>query len=480
MQAPIIFWFRQDLRLSDHPGWIAAASTGKPLIPIYILDDTAPGAWRPGGASRWWLHHSLAALDAELQQRYQLRLVLRRGDTATLLRELCASTGADTVYCSRRYEPWATEQESALHGSLGEVQVNLRRYPGSLLFEPGQVLTRSGEPFKVFTPFWRQCLGSPEPALPRPPPDTVTACPGTPPGEALADWELTPRRPDWAAHWGDYWQPGAGGAGDRLQAFLNGAVADYPLGRDHPARESTSYLSPHLHLGEISPRMVWHAARTRAREAPALADAVAKFLSELGWREFSYHLLTAFPDLPERPFKAQFAGFPWRQDAAALRAWQRGRTGYPLVDAGMRELWHSGYMHNRVRMITASFLTKHLLLHWRHGEDWFWDTLVDADLANNAASWQWVAGSGADAAPYFRIFNPVAQGEKFDSGGDYVRRWVPELARLPDQYLQRPFEAPAAVLAAAGVALGEHYPRPIVDHREARERALAAYASTRG
>lgn len=479
MNSPIIFWFRQDLRLRDHPGLCAAVATGRPLVPVYILDDDTPGDWRPGGASRWWLHHSLRALEAALETR-GAKLLLRRGPAGEVLRELCDKSGAEAVYCTRQYEPWAAQLERALHDDLATRGVEVKRFPGNLLFEPGRVLNQSGEPFKVFTPFWRHCLRQPEPPLPLPAPKSLAGHQQRLASENLDDWGLTPRKPDWARTWRQHWHPGPEGAGDRLQAFLAAGVGDYDAGRNHPARACTSRLSPHLHYGEISPRMVWHAARRTGGEQPALADEVAKFLSELGWREFSHHLLHFFLSLPEAPFKSSFAAFPWRRDNEALRAWQRGHTGYPMVDAGMRELWQTGYMHNRVRMITASFLTKHLLLHWRHGEDWFWDTLVDADLANNAAGWQWVAGSGADAAPYFRIFNPATQGDKFDANGDYVRRWVPELAGLPDKYLHQPFAAPAQVLADAGVALGDTYPQPIVDHREARQAALAAYEFTRG
>jgi deoxyribodipyrimidine photo-lyase len=479
MKTPIIFWFRQDLRLRDHPGLCAAAETGRPLIALYLLDESSPGQWRPGGASRWWLHHSLTALAESLGEHYDLPLLLRRGEALDVLLALCEETGADTIYCSRRYEPWAADLEQSLYEALSARQITFKRFPGHLLFEPGQVLTQAGEPFKVFTPFWRRCRAQPEPKLPLPRPEKITAHRKLPAGDPLDAWELTPTQPDWAAHWPEWWQPGEAGAAERLHRFIAYALADYDAGRDRPAQEATSRLSPHLHFGEISPRSIWHAAFRAASEWPGRQNQVDTFLSELGWREFSYQLLSFFPGLPEESFKAPFRTFPWRESDSALQAWQQGQTGYPLVDAGMRELWHTGYMHNRVRMITASFLTKHLLLHWRHGEAWFWDTLVDADLANNAASWQWVAGSGADAAPYFRIFNPVTQGEKFDPDGDYVRRWVPELAELPDKYLNRPFDAPAPVLETAGVRLGDNYPRPIVEHREARETALAAYDSIR-
>jgi deoxyribodipyrimidine photo-lyase len=479
MTDTIIYWFRQDLRVQDLPGLLAAAATGKPLVACYILDDDAPGEHRPGGASRWWLHHSLVSLREELRALGG-ELLLRRGSALQVLEELAAACGADAIYCSRHYEPWACALEQQLHSTLASRQVDFKRYPGSLLFEPGQVMTQAEAPFKVFTPFWRQCLRSSEPRRPQPPPADINWHPAPPRGDSLPDWGLLPRDPDWASHWPQLWSPGSAGAAERLANFLGGPVAGYSEGRNHPAREATSRLSAHLHFGEISPRAVWHAARGLAHAEPGRQEQVDKFLSELGWREFSHHLLYHFPHIVEHPFKEQFEAFPWLGNEAALRAWQRGLTGYPIVDAGMRELWHTGYMHNRVRMVVASFLTKHLLTHWRTGARWFHDTLVDADLANNSCGWQWVAGSGADASPYFRIFNPVTQGEKFDAQGDYVRHWVPELAKLPDRYLHKPWEAPADVLAKAGVNLGDDYPAPIVEHKAAREAALAAYGSTKG
>jgi len=478
MQAPIIYWFRQDLRTRDLPGLLAAAGTGRPLLACYVLDDHSPGEYAMGGASRWWLHHSLASLAAELRELGG-RLILRRGPAPAVLDALLAETGAAAIYCSRLHEPWAGELEQALHRSLGDQGIDFRRYPGALLFEPGRVMNQSGGPFKVFTPFWRQCRAGDPPPAPKGRPRVAAWYRGKLASDTLDDWGLRPTAPDWARGWRELWQPGAAGARDRLKAFLAGPVGDYSEGRDHPARDTTSRLSPHLHFGEISPRTIWHAALDLAARSPTRAGQVDKFLSELGWREFSHHLLHHFPDITDAPFKAQFRHFPWLANESALRAWQRGRTGYPLVDAGMRELWHTGYMHNRMRMVVASFLTKHLLLHWRNGARWFHDTLLDADLANNSCGWQWVAGSGADAAPYFRIFNPVAQGEKFDADGDYVRRWVPELAPLPDRYLQQPWAAPAQVLAAAGIELGRTYPEPLVEHRAARESALAAYDSLR-
>lgn len=476
MTTPIIYWFRQDLRTRDLPGLAAAVATGRTVLPCYILDDIAPGDDAMGSASRWWLHHSLAALREELAVLGGT-LILRRGPAAEVLKHLVKETGADAVYCSRLYEPWANELEVMLHDALAEQEVSFKRYPGSLLFDPEKVATKSGTPFKVFTPFWRHCRSSNPPARPKGVPGSATWYRGKCTSEALTSWQLLPTSPDWAQSWLDLWQPGSDGAAQRLAAFLDGPVTNYSEGRNHPALEATTRLSPHLHFGEISPRAIWHAATGLAAQKPEQDGQVAKFLSELGWREFSHHLLYHFPSITREPFKPQFSHFPWLGNAAALTDWQRGKTGYPIVDAGMRELWQTGYMHNRIRMVVASFLTKHLLVNWRAGARWFQDTLLDADLANNSCGWQWVAGSGADASPYFRLFNPVIQSEKFDKDGVYIRQWVPELARLPDRYLNKPWEAPAPVLATAGVRLGENYPRPMVDHRSARESALAAYAS---
>lgn len=476
MNNPILFWYRQDLRVTDLPGLLAAVGTGRPVIPCYIFDENAAGEWSPGAASRWWLHHSLGALHADLQ-KLGTGLVLRRGNTREVLLSLARETGASSVYCSRQYEPWASEQESRLHSELAKDDIELKRYQGSLLFEPESIKNQSGLPFKVFTPFWRACRREPMPDRPQAEPQGAHWHEQLPASDDLASWQLTPESPDWAASWQEFWQPGSTGASDRIARFFREGIRNYSDGRNHPALDTTTRLSPHLHFGEISPRQVWHAAMEALAGEPILQDEIDKFLSEMGWREFSHHLLSHFPTMPQAPFKGQFDDFPWLGTPAQLKAWQQGQTGYPIVDAGMRELWQTGYMHNRVRMVVASFLTKHLLVHWRAGENWFWDTLLDANLANNACGWQWVAGSGADASPYFRIFNPVTQGEKFDKHGDYVRQWVPEIASLPDKYLHKPWEAPEEILTSAKVELGSDYPHPIVDHRQAREAALTAYGS---
>ncbi len=487
-QQPTILWLRNDLRLSDHAALVGAARRG-PVLPVYVLDDEAAGPWKYGAASRWWLHHSLQRLAQDIAKTGG-QLLLLRGSAAHQLAVLADRVDADAVYFSRAYEPWAVEQEKAVKDQLAQ-RLEVKRFAGRLLLEPERVATLDGRPYKVFTPFWKASvvqLNSRDPAdgqgsrvVPKvihwlkPPTDQPEH-----ESEQLDDWRLLPTNPDWSTGFGPSWQPGEVGAHQRLGQFLEHGIDRYSQGRDLPAEDFTSRLSPHLHFGEISPDQVWRTTKMAVAANQVNEASAAAFLRELGWRDFSYHLLSHFPTLPVANFRPQFDQFPWREADQDLRAWQRGQTGYPLVDAGMRQLWHTGWMHNRVRMVVGSFLVKHLRLHWRHGEDWFWDTLVDADLANNSASWQWVAGSGADAAPYFRIFNPMTQGEKFDKDGGYIRHWVPELKNLPQKHLNKPWEAPAEVLAAAGVSLGQNYPLPIVDHRSAREAALAAFAQSKG
>jgi len=468
---PIIHWFRQDLRLSDNRALSAAASAGAPVVPLYIFDDETSGHWRIGGASRWWLHNSLDALDRALRE-LRSRLVLRRGPALRVLQEIVKETNACAIHFPRGYEPFALNVEAELNRTFVSTDVAVKRFSGTLLFEPEQIATKAGEPFRVFTPFWRACLNATPPAKPIGKPKGLRTPAAWPRSDMLGDWKLLPMRPDWAVGLRESWRIGDLAAQKRLFEFADQAVQAYGEKRDRPDEDGTSRLSPYLHWGEISPNQVWHAILTRE---PDGTGGAASFLREVGWREFCAHLLFHFPDLPNKPFRTEFVRFAWRQDNDALKAWQRGRTGYPIVDAGMRQLWHTGWMHNRVRMIVASFLIKDLLIPWQEGETWFWDTLVDADLANNAAGWQWVAGSGADAAPYFRIFNPVKQGMTFDPMGDYVRQWVPELKELSAANIQAPWMASPSELAAAGVRLGETYPLPIVDHTKARARALAAF-----
>jgi deoxyribodipyrimidine photo-lyase len=476
MNNPAIYWYRADLRLTDLPALVAASKQG-PVIPVFVLDEQLGGDWRPGGATRWWLHHSLQSLKSDLRARGG-DLVLRRGETTTALKELMEETGAQHIYASRQYQPWSQSLESAVKSLAESHGGDFKRYPGTLIFEPEEITTGGGTPFKVFTPFWRACLKAREPSQPVAAP-TLTFVDTPPESLSLDELKLLPREPNWAAGWEALWSPGEAGADRALQGFLEGHVNDYGEGRDFPAQPNTSRLSPHLKFGEISPRQIWAAAQHLKHAEASSSVSIDKFLAEIGWREFCNHLVAQFPEMPDRAFNAKFDHFPWGENPGYLEAWQQGVTGYPIVDAGMRELWQTGFMHNRVRMVVASFLSKHLLTHWRLGELWFWDCLLDADLASNACSWQWVGGSGADASPYFRIFNPVAQGEKFDKSGDYTRRWVPEIAELPDKYLHKPWEAPALILETAGIKLGGTYPAPIVDHKEARETALGAYAELR-
>ncbi len=467
---PLILWFRQDLRLEDNPALAEAAARRQPLIPVYILDDEVAGAWKKGGAQRWWLHHSLESLKAGLQEK-GLSLILRKGHAETILPEIASEAGAAAVFWNRCYEPYHLVQEKKIEQELRRMGVEARSFNASLLFEPWEIKNRSGLPFKVYTPFWKACLNAQGPAEPVPAPARLVQYEGAVRTEILQEWRLLPIAPDWSGGLRESHVPGEKGAWDRWRRFEKEALDRYAARRDFPSAGATSSLSPHLHFGEIGPRQIWQ----RCKMLEAAGHPTAKFLSEIGWREFSYHLLYHFPAMPEQPFRREFEAFHWHDNPQALHDWQRGRTGYPLVDAGMRELWHTGIMHNRVRMIAASFLTKHLLIHWREGAQWFWDTLVDADLANNSSGWQWVAGCGADAAPYFRVFNPVLQSRKFDPEGNYLRRWLPELAALPDSWLHEPWRAPEAILRQAGVQLGKNYPYPLVDHEKARAGALAAY-----
>jgi len=471
-----IVWFRQDLRLQDNPALHAAAAHG-PVLPLYLHAPREDGERAAGGATQWWLHHSLQRLDAELD-RLGSRLCLRRAeDSLAALLELAAHCAAVRVFWNRRYEPAAIARDRRIKAALRAAGLEARSFNSALLREPWEVKTKSQGPFQVFTPFWRHCLAMGDPPPPLPAPAQLSSPPKRPKSAPLPSLELLPRI-DWTHGIAAAWTPGCRGAEQRLETFLEGAYETYSDRRNRPDLAGTSRLSPHLHFGEIGPRQIFHAVGAAAGgDGRRSGWRQSTFLAEIGWREFAYHLLYHFPATPREPLRAGFAGFPWADDPEGLRAWQRGRTGYPIVDAGMRELWTSGWMHNRVRMIAGSFLVKDLLLPWTAGEAWFWDCLVDADLASNTLGWQWVAGCGADAAPFFRVFNPVLQGRKFDPDGTYVRRWVPELARLPTQWLQAPWEAPEEVLAQSGVRLGNNYPLPIVDHDSARRRALAALAA---
>jgi deoxyribodipyrimidine photo-lyase len=453
MTPPNILWFRQDLRLSDQPALIAAAAEG-PVIPVYILDDDSPRQWAMGGAQRWWLHHSLTALDESLRAKGS-RLILRRGKCADVLAQLAQEVGAARVHALHHYEPWWRNAEKAVARA-----VDLCLHDGALLLPPGAVQTGTGGSYRIYTPFAHAVMAHMPPADPHPAPRRIDAPAHWPASDALDSWELLPTRPDWAAAFGRDWTPGEDSARRHVADFID-EVGDYPTARNLPSVEGTSRLSPHLHFGEVSPAYVWHRVTSSGRDATI-------FLKELIWRDYAHTQICNFPAYGSENARAGFDALPWRDLREArgdFAAWKQGRTGYPIVDAGMRQLWTSGWMHNRVRMIAASFLIKHLLIHWRHGARWFWDTLVDADYANNSVNWQWVAGSGVDANLFTRIMAPLTQSDKFDAA-DYIREWVPELAHLPDAAIHDP---------DAHDARPETYPAKIIGHREARDRALAAY-----
>lgn len=475
---PAIVWYRDDLRLSDHPALHAAAKTHSSVVCVFVLDEKAPGVRSLGGAVRWWLAQSLRALQASLQER-GATLVLRKGAAPKVIAALAQEIDAGAVYWNEIAQAPERAVADDVAAKLDDIGVAAHRFPGDLLAEPSTIRNKENRGLRVFTPFWRRVLALGDPPKPLAAPNKLNGVPDIA-SDKLESWKLEPTSPDWAGGLRESWEPGEKSAQVRLKQFLADGINGYSDDRDRPDREGTSKLSPHLRFGEISPRQLWHAAHFAAAEHPRLSGDIDKFLSELGWREFCRHLLFDIPDLATRNLQPSFDAFPWKQNAGALKSWQRGQTGYPIIDAGMRELWYTGVMHNRVRMVVASFLVKHLLIDWREGEQWFWDTLVDADAGSNPANWQWVAGCGADAAPYFRVFNPILQGEKFDSDGVYVRRWVPELAQLPNKLIHQPWTATPIELASAGIELGKTYPEPIIDHKVGRERALAAYASIRG
>ncbi|MCJ8055065.1 DNA photolyase family protein [Shinella curvata] len=468
-KPPVIVWFRRDLRTDDNAALSAAADSGQPVVTLYIR-EAADGTGPLGAAQDWWLHHSLTTLGTSLRA-LGTPLILRSGDAGKVLDDLIEETGAETVYWNRRHDPAGIEIDTDIKASLKGRGLAAKSFAGELLHDPTRLLTGEKKPYRVYTPFWRAFERDGEPHEPIDAPEKLVALHPAPKSEALDDWNLLPSKPDWATTFSDIWTPGEDAARERLETFVDGAINGYQAKRDHPSIDATSMLSPHLAMGEISPARVWHA--TRGLKAPT--DDVIHFRKELVWREFCHHLHFHFPALAEKNWNDRFDAFPWEGSTKEFKAWTRGKTGYPIVDAGMRQLWQHGFMHNRVRMITASFLIKHLMIDWRRGEQWFRDTLVDADAASNAANWQWVAGSGADASPFFRIFNPILQGEKFDPDGTYVRRFVPELEKLDAAFIHKPFDAPESVLKKAGVVLGKTYPRPLVDHAKARERALGAY-----
>ncbi len=478
MSATIV-WFRQDLRLQDNLALAAAIKRGGPVIPVYILDAAGEGRWPVGGASRWWLHHSLSRLEESLRARCS-RLVFAQGSSGEVLRTLMAQTGASAVYWNRRYEPASIARDKAIKTELVAAGLEARSFNSALLFEPHTVQNKSGGPFQVFTPYWKHCLAQPIDAPEKLPVANFPSPAQWPLSHELAELDLLPKI-KWDPGLARVWEPGEAAGQKRLKRFADGALEAYDEQRDFPGIDGTSALSPHLHFGEIGPRQIWAAVKALSKDSgvfPVNRGGMV-YLKEVGWREFAHHLLYHFPQTPEEPLRKEFAEFPWQKNPNLLRAWQQGLTGYPIVDAGLRQLWRTGWMHNRVRMIVASFLVKHLRLSWQEGAAWFWDTLVDADLASNTLGWQWSAGCGADAAPYFRIFNPILQGKKFDATGEYVRRWVPELEKLPVEFIHEPWVASMEVLAAAGITLGRNYPQPVVEHAKARTSALAALESIR-
>ena len=470
-----IVLFHNNLRLNDNAALAAAVKTGSAVLPVFVLDDNLGRAL--GGAARWWLHRSLLRLDESLR-KIGSQIVFRRGDTLENLAALLEETGASQIFLQHGYDAAVQRFEVNLSLLAAEHDVQVHRFAGQVLFPPEGVSTKQGKPYTVFSPYWRECLKQATPGRPLKAPTELRRPNNFPGSLTVKELGLHPSNPDWSSGLSDCFVPGEKSALDGLQKFTMEGLLGYKDQRDLPALvQATSRLSPHLRFGEISARTVWNHVHHVMEANPALQIDGDHFLREIGWRDFSYHLLHHFPSLPLEPLKPAFVKFPWRQnDYISLAAWQKGLTGFPIVDAGMRQLWQTGWMHNRVRMVVASFLVKELLIDWREGEAWFWDTLVDADPASNAASWQWVAGCGADAAPYFRIFNPTLQGEKFDPDGAYVRTYVPELRDLPKKYVHHPWDAPDDVLKKAGIRLDDTYPMPIVDRKFARARALEAFA----
>lgn len=466
-----IVLFQRDLRLADNPAFHAACERGK-IVPVFVLRDHNE-KWPMGSASQWWLHHSLTALNHHLNEFDARLLTYQHQDTASAIKALSKHVNADAVFWNRRYAPDEIIADTQLKQELKVAGLTVKSFNGSLLNEPWTILNKQELPYKVFTPYWRECCRQSNISDALPIPTSITMPSGDISGDSLEKFNLLPTTPDWSTGIKARWEPGEKSAAKKWQLFLENSINQYEDARNIPSISGTSYLSPHLAFGEISPRQIWH--DVMSEQVFQKSKNLDRYLSEIGWREFSYYQLYHFPHILESSFNIKFDHFPWLENPSALKAWQRGMTGYPIVDAGMRELWHTGYMHNRVRMIVASFLCKDLLIHWQEGAKWFWDTLVDADIASNTASWQWTAGCGADAAPFFRIFNPMTQGEKFDGEGIYTRKWIPELASMPNKYLQKPWEAPKDVMQSINMTLGKDYPLPIVDHKIARVDALERF-----
>lgn len=467
---PVIVVFRQDLRVNNHPALYNAAMTGAPLLPVYIYDETTPGPWKIGGSAKVWLHYSLLKLQKNLE-KLGAPLFIAKGSFDTALKDILKKSNAREVFWNRCYEPYWKDAENTVVKTLDALKIPLHTYNGSLLVEPWELKPKTGPFYKVYSHFHKAFLKAFNESAPLPAPKPFAGYKLQ--GLKVEALELLPHHPDWAQGIYQTWHLDRDESKKRLHAFTQ-HISLYPRGRDFPSESATSRLSPYLHFGEISPLEIFYELNT-IENTPLLKNARLHYMKELVWREFAYHILHHFPELPSIPYQKKFKAMTWSHNKQHLEAWQKGITGYPLVDAGMRELWQTGYMHNRVRMIAASFLIKDLLIPWQEGEKWFWDTLVDADLANNAFNWQWVAGCGFDAAPYFRIFNPTLQGKRFDPEGAYVKKWVPELKEIPARYIHAPWEAPDQVLESAGVRLGKEYPLPIIDHAEARKKALVLY-----
>lgn len=473
-KSPILLWFRRDLRLSDHQALTSALQSGCPVIPLYIYSEAEEKA--TGSASKWWLHHSLQQL-AESIRLLGGRLILRTGDPISILASVCQKTGAQQIHVSTCFDPFWQGMDTSISKALQPLGIEFKHFAGQLMWEPQSIRNKSGKPFQVFTPFWKHLCQLSPPGKPLSPTKTWPLYKDTfLESEHLKQLGLLPTI-RWDKGMQTSWTPGEKGALVQMHRFESEGFKDYPHQRDFPGIEGTSRLSPHLHFGEITPGQIYHHLETKRHRDSRSGSSVmhSTYMKEVGWREFAHHLLYHFPHVTERPLRPEFQAFPWRKDPSMLRAWQKGQTGYPIVDAGMRELWATGWMHNRVRMIVGSFLVKHLLLDWKLGAEWFWDTLVDADLANNTMGWQWIAGCGADAAPYFRIFNPIMQSQKFDAQGNYLRKWIPEISKLSDQDIHTPWAVNPMMLKMAGIELGKTYPSPIVNHTIARETALDAY-----